>query len=130
MAGLLRSIIHANTSTDHAIAVMADLQKRLDSGIPETQAEFLWGVGDSYEGRYGLWASVARQTSSGRTPFGTAQSVDIHAALRSYAIWAARQLFLEKQTGSLELGKAADLAIWGRDPYSVPTDQLRTWCAR
>jgi predicted amidohydrolase YtcJ len=169
-AGLLRSnprrglrlaIIHANTPTDHAIAVMADLQKRFDSGIPETQAEFLWGVGDAYEGnlgpmrgqrliplhtyldkamiwaggsdydvtplpaRYGLWASVARQTSSGRTPFGAAQSVNIHAALRSYTSWAARQLFLEKQTGSLEAGKSADLAIWDRNPYSVPTNRLK-----
>jgi predicted amidohydrolase YtcJ len=58
-------------------------------------------------------------------PFGTARSVDIHAALRSYTSWAARQLFLEKQTGSFEPGKAADLAIWDRDPYSVPTDRLK-----
>jgi len=159
--GLRLAIIHANTPTDHAIAVMATLQKRFDSAIPETQAEFLWGVGDAYEGnlgpmrsqrliplhtyldkamiwaggsdydvtplpaRYGLWASVARQTSSGRTPFGTVQSVDVHAALRSYTSWAARQLFLEKQTGSLAPGKAADLAIWDRDPYSVPTDRLK-----
>jgi hypothetical protein len=159
--GLRLAIIHANTPTDHAIAVMADLQQQFDSGIPETQAEFLWGVGDAYEGnlgplraqrliplhtyldkamiwaggsdydvtplpaRYGLWASIARQTSSGRMPFGTMQSVDIHAALRSYTSWAARQLFLEKQTGSLEPGKSADLAIWDRDPYSVPTDRLK-----
>jgi predicted amidohydrolase YtcJ len=75
--------------------------------------------------RYGLWASVARQTSSGRMPFGTMQSADIHAALRSYTSWAARQLFLEKQTGSLEPGKSADLAIWDRDPYSLPTGQLK-----
>jgi predicted amidohydrolase YtcJ len=32
---------------------------------------------------------------------------------------------MEKQTGSLERGKSADIAIWDRDPYSIPTDQLK-----
>jgi predicted amidohydrolase YtcJ len=162
--GLRLSIIHANFPTDHAISVMADLQKRFDSGIPETQAEFMWWLGDAYPSalgvarsqrmiplhtyaakrmiwaggsdtnvtpfpaRFGLWASVARETlngTDGKTPFGIAQSVDIHTALRSYTIWAARQLFMEKQTGSLERGKSADIAIWDRDPYSIPTDQLK-----
>jgi predicted amidohydrolase YtcJ len=162
--GLRLSIIHANFPTDHAISVMADLQKRFDSGIPETQAEFMWWLGDGYPSalgaarsqrmiplhkyadkdmiwaggsdtdvtpfpaRYGLWASVARETlngTEGTTPFGMDQSVNIHAVLRSYTIWAARQLFMEKQTGSLERGKSADIAIWDRDPYSIPTDQLK-----
>jgi predicted amidohydrolase YtcJ len=71
---------------------------------------------------------VARETlngTAGKTPFGVAQSVDIHAALRSYTIWAARQLFMDKQTGSLERGKSADIAIWDRDPYAVSTGQLK-----
>jgi predicted amidohydrolase YtcJ len=78
--------------------------------------------------RYGLWATVARESLNGtygKTPFGSAQSVDIHAALRSYTIWAARQLFIDKETGSLERGKSADIAIWDRDPYSIPTAQLK-----
>jgi predicted amidohydrolase YtcJ len=78
--------------------------------------------------RYGLWASVARamlNPAGGDSPFGTRESVDIHASLKSYTLWAARQLFREKQTGSLERGKSADFAIWDRDPYTVPTDQLK-----
>jgi predicted amidohydrolase YtcJ len=162
--GLRLSVIHANIPSDHAIAVMADLQKRYDSGIPETQPEFLWWLGDAYPAslgaarsqrmvplrayldrhmiwaggsdadvtplpaRFGLWASVARESLNGtygRTPFGIAQSVDIHAALRSYTIWAARQLFIDQVTGSLEQGKFADIAIWDRDLYKVPTAQLK-----
>jgi predicted amidohydrolase YtcJ len=156
------AVIHANLPTDHAIAVMVKLQSQFDSAIPETQAEFLWWLGNGYPAalglarsqrmvplhtylekgliwaggsdtpvtplpaRYGIWASVARAALNGQTPFGTAQAVDIHTALRSYTIWAARQLFREQETGSLELGKSADLVIWDRDPYAVPTNQLKT----
>jgi predicted amidohydrolase YtcJ len=78
--------------------------------------------------RLGLWASVAREPLKGAFgphPFGTEESVDVHVALRSYTAWAARQLFLEKETGTVEAGKWADLAVWDRNPYSVPTAELK-----
>jgi predicted amidohydrolase YtcJ len=78
--------------------------------------------------RQGLWASVAREPLKGTFgphPFGTEESVDVHVALRSYTAWAARQLFLEKETGTVEVGKWADLAVWDRNPYSVPTAELK-----
>ena len=162
--GLRLSIIHANTPTDHAIRVMAELQKRYDSGIPESQAGFTWWIGDIYaanlgperslrlnpfqsylqqgviwaggsdspvtpiEARYGLWASIARETlkgTFGKTPFGTQQAVDIHAALRSYTAWAARQISADQDAGSLEVGKSADIAVWDRNPYTIPTAALK-----
>ena len=162
--GLRHSIIHANVPTDHAMKVMASLQKTYDAGYPEAQAPFLWWIGDTYAGnfgpkrnsrlepfrsfvkhgviwaggsdysvtpypaRYGLWASVARETQAatyGKTPFGMAESIDIRTALKSYTVWAARQLFLEKEVGSLEVGKQADIAIWDRDLYKVPAAQLK-----
>ena len=58
-------------------------------------------------------------------PFGRKESVDVHVALRAVTIWAAHQMFLEKKIGSIETGKYADLAVWDRDPYSVPTAQLK-----
>ena len=93
----------------------------------------VWGGGSDFSvtpfpARYGLWASVERRTLKGiygEQPFGTAESVDIHTALRSYTIWAAHQLFLEKTVGSIEPGKDADIAVWDRDPYSIPAAQLR-----
>ncbi len=161
---LRHGIIHCNIPTDHAIAIMAALQKEFASGYPEVQAPFLWWIGDTYAGtfgesrekrllplatykqkgivwaggsdypvtpfpaRYGLWASVARKTMKGvygEQPFGVAESVDIHTALRSYTIWAAHQLFLEDRIGSLEAGKDADIAVWDRDLYSISTDELK-----
>jgi len=53
------------------------------------------------------------------------ESVDVHAALRAVTIWAARQMFLETKIGSIEPGKYADLAVWDRDFYSVPTSEIK-----
>lgn len=93
----------------------------------------LWSGGSDYHvtplpARYGMWASVARQTAKGTygaNPFGTAEAVDIQTALRSYTAWGARQMFLENKIGSLEAGKRADIAIWDRDIYAVPADQIK-----
>jgi predicted amidohydrolase YtcJ len=93
----------------------------------------LWSGGSDYfvtpvAARYGLWASSARQTAKGTYglhPFGMAEAVDIHVALRSYTAWASRQMFLESKIGTLEVGKRADIAVWDRDLYTVPTDQIK-----
>jgi len=162
--GLHHGIIHDNTPTDHAIDVTARLQRDFDAAYPESQAEFMWWIGDNYAGnlgpsrvgrlkpfqtyvrkgikwaggsdypvtpfpaRYGLWSSVARTTlhgTFGAAPFGAKEAVDIKTALRSYTVWAAHQLFLDDRIGTIAAGKDADLAVWDRDPYSVPTDQLK-----
>ena len=162
--GLRHGIIHANIPTDHAIDVMAKLQREFDAGYPEPSATFAWWLGDTYAGnfgvarslrlnpfktfrakgmiwangsdfpvtpfpaRYAIWSAIARQTLLGvygGDPFGRAESVDVHDALRSVTIWAARQMFLEKKIGSIEVGKYADLAVWDRDFYSVPTDAIK-----
>jgi len=162
--GLRHGIIHANIPTDHALDVMARLQKDFGAAYPEPSASFHWWLGDNYAGnfgaarskrlnpfatylkrgilwangsdygvtpfpaRYGLWAAVARQPLLGvygGDPYGRTESVDVHVALKSVTIWAAHQLFLEKKIGSLEVGKLADLAVWDRDPYTVPTSALK-----
>jgi predicted amidohydrolase YtcJ len=93
----------------------------------------IWGAGSDYSvtplpARFGIWASVQRETlkgTYGAHPFGTAESVDVHTALRSYTAWAARQLFLEDKIGSIEPGKEADIAVWDKDMYTIPAAELR-----
>jgi predicted amidohydrolase YtcJ len=34
-------------------------------------------------------------------------------------------MFLEDKIGTLEVGKRADIAVWDRDLYSVPTEQIK-----
>jgi predicted amidohydrolase YtcJ len=92
-----------------------------------------WGGGSDYSvtpfpARYGLWASIVREPLKGvygQHPFGTAQSVDVHTALRSYTAWNARLLFLEDNIGTLETGKEADIAVWDRDLYRVQPSSLK-----
>jgi predicted amidohydrolase YtcJ len=92
-----------------------------------------WSGGSDYSvtpfaAKLGLWASVARETLNGTygaTPFGAAESVNVRAALRSYTAWAARAMFLDDRVGSIEAGKEADLAVWDRNPYEVPTSALK-----
>jgi predicted amidohydrolase YtcJ len=162
--GLRHSIIHANIPSEHAIALMAELQSHYDAAYPEMQPPFMWWIGDTYAGnfgversrrleplktlqargvrwsggsdypvtpiaaRYGIWAAVERETLKGTYglhPFGMGESVDVHAALRAYTAAAARQLFLEKRIGSLEVGKDADISVWDRSFYTVPARELR-----
>ena len=78
--------------------------------------------------RYGIWASIARQTlfgTHGTHPYGTDESITVNDALRSYTTWAAHQVFLEDKIGSIEAGKYADIVVWDRDPYSVSTEELK-----
>ena len=92
-----------------------------------------WAGGSDFEvtpfpARYGIWSSIARTPLlgvHGGDPFGRAESVDAHAALRSFTIWAAHQTFMDDITGSLEPGKRADIAVWDKDFYAAPTADLK-----
>jgi len=71
-------------------------------------------------------AGAALLAALALSPPGAAHdSVDIRTALRSYTISAAHSLFLDARTGSIEAGKDADLAVWDRNPYQVPTPALK-----
>ena len=81
-----------------------------------------------YAARYGIWASLERETLKGvygAHPFGTAEAIDVHTALRSYTAWAARQLFLEDKIGTIEPGKDADIAVWDHDLYTMPAPDIK-----
>jgi predicted amidohydrolase YtcJ len=117
---------YAGTFGPERSARLIPLKTMLTRGIA-------WGGGSDYfvtpfAARYGIWASVARETLKGvygAHPFGTAEAVDARVALRSYTEWSAHQLFLDGTVGSIELGKDADIAVWDRDMYSVQTGDLK-----
>jgi predicted amidohydrolase YtcJ len=110
-----------------------DRSRRLNPFRTYLEKGVRWAQGSDYyvtpfAARYGLWASIVRETLLGvfgPHPFGKDESIDIGAALRSYTIWSARQMFLEDKIGSIEVGKYADLAVWDRNLYDVPAAEIR-----
>jgi predicted amidohydrolase YtcJ len=45
-------------------------------------------------------------------------------ALRGFTLDAAWSIFLDREIGSLEPGKRADLVVWGSDPMTVPAAEI------
>jgi predicted amidohydrolase YtcJ len=92
-----------------------------------------WASGSDYfvtpfPARYGIWASVAREPLlgvHGGDPFGRGEAVDARAALRSFTIWAAHQMFMDERVGSLEPGKRADVAVWDADFHGAPAGAIK-----
>ena len=70
-----------------------------------------------------MQTAINRRSSQGLIMNAT-QGIDERQALRSMTINAAYQLRLSTHTGSLEVGKWADLQIVNQNPYDTPTDQL------
>jgi predicted amidohydrolase YtcJ len=78
-----------------------------------------------------IHCAVNRKTSSGRV-LGPDQKVSVSSALRAHTIDAAWQVFMEKDRGSIEPKKFADLVILDTNPLknTESLDQIRvlqTW---
>jgi predicted amidohydrolase YtcJ len=74
----------------------------------------------------GLYCAVVRKTPEGLPPGGwlPEQAVGLEAALRHYTIDAAYAAFAENETGSLRVGKKADLAVISRDLFAGPPEEI------
>jgi len=73
----------------------------------------------------GIWIAVTRQTE-GAGILNADQKLSRAEAIRFYTISNARLHFEEKDKGSIEVGKLADLILVDRDPLNCPEDDLRT----
>ncbi|HWP84183.1 MAG TPA: amidohydrolase family protein [Terriglobia bacterium] len=66
---------------------------------------------------------ITRADDRGRL-WGPDQAIDRPTALRMVTIFAARFIGEEKNLGSIEKGKRADLAVLGADYLTVPADKI------
>jgi predicted amidohydrolase YtcJ len=71
----------------------------------------------------GIYAAVTRRSREGRVA-DAEEAVPVEAALAAYTIEAARVAGLEAETGSLEVGKRADLVILDGNPLAVSPEAL------
>lgn len=83
---------------------------------------------ESPDPRLGLYAAVTRQDRAGKPPEGWLpnQRLTRREALRGFTLDAAWALFLDTEVGSLEVGKRADLVVWGDDPMTSPAAAIPT----
>jgi predicted amidohydrolase YtcJ len=93
------------------------------------QSGVVWGLGsDGSRANQVLpfttlgWA-VSGQMVGGATVLR--ETIDRKTALIAHTRQNARLVFREKQIGSLEVGKLADLAVLDRDYLTVPADEIR-----
>jgi predicted amidohydrolase YtcJ len=76
----------------------------------------------------GLFAAITRQSVDGNPPEGWApdQRLSRVEALKSFTIDAAFAGHLEKELGTIEAGKLADLVVLSRDIMTVPARDILT----
>jgi predicted amidohydrolase YtcJ len=72
----------------------------------------------------GMWTTITRKTERGDV-LVPEEALEREQAIRLYTINNAYLHHEEREKGSLEVGKLADLIIIDRDPLSGPIDDLR-----
>lgn len=73
--------------------------------------------------RVSLYAAVTRRLSNGEA-FYPEQCMTRKEGLLSYTLWPARAGFQERELGSIEVGKRADLVFWDRDLLRCEPEQI------
>jgi predicted amidohydrolase YtcJ len=72
-----------------------------------------------------LFEAVARVSRRGYR-FDQRESVSIQEALRIQTMGSAYAGFQEREIGSIEKAKWADMVVWNKDMHSSPTDQIKS----
>ncbi len=75
----------------------------------------------------GIYAAVTRKTVNGAPEGGwfPEQRIGIEDALRAYTVNNAFAGFEERDKGTLEVGKLADITVLDRDLLSIPADEIK-----
>jgi len=71
-----------------------------------------------------MWTEVTRLTSRGKV-IHPEERITRAEALKSHTIWAAWLQFAEKERGSIEPGKLADMVVIDRDFLTCPEAQIK-----
>lgn len=94
-----------------------------------------WPVVPDPDPWLGMQGMLTRRDPTGRFPgaLWPEQALPLEAVLRAYTINSARAMGIEDDTGSLEVGKSADLIVLDRHLHDVAPDEiaatrvLQTW---
>jgi hypothetical protein len=75
----------------------------------------------------GIYAAVTRRTLDGKNPNGwiPEQKITVAQAVHGYTVGSAYAQFDEKEKGSIQPGKLADLAVLSRDIFHIDPVQIQ-----
>ena len=81
---------------------------------------------ESQDPRFGIYAAVTRQDRAGGPDGGwrPQEKLTREEALRGFTLDAAYALALERDLGSLEVGKRADVVVFASDIMTVPEPEI------
>ena len=74
----------------------------------------------------GIYAAVTRATSDGKNPGGWVpeEKISLDDAIKGYTTGGAYAEFAEKDKGTIQSGKLADIIVLDKDLFKVPADDL------
>jgi len=77
---------------------------------------------------WGFYAAITRQDREGKPPGGwfPEQRMAREEALKSFTLWGAYAGFQEKEKGTIEPGKWADLVVLSKDIMTIEPDEVLT----
>lgn len=73
---------------------------------------------------FSVWAAVNRMTASGEV-LGVDERIDVVTALKAMTIYGSKLNFTEKDSGSIEIGKYADLVWLDKDPTAIDSIYIK-----
>jgi predicted amidohydrolase YtcJ len=97
----------------------------LDHGLrPPGTSDSLGSMPESTNPFFSMWTMVTRNTRDGELN-GAEEAITVKEAIRGYTIDGAYSGFEEKNKGSIERGKLADLIVVSADPLTIESDQIK-----
>ena len=102
MASFFAASVPVASASDYPVTIPCDPLRAIQLGITRTRP------GDSGPGAV-LWPE---------------ERVTLEQMIASFTIFGAAANFLEKETGSIETGKSADLVVLDRDLFGIPADTI------
>lgn len=72
----------------------------------------------------GIYTAVTRRGLDGSASWIPEQTVGVEDAVRGYTLGGAYANFLDKDRGSIEVGKYADLVLLSRNLFEIPPEQI------
>ncbi|MGI9262819.1 MAG: amidohydrolase [Woeseiaceae bacterium] len=96
----------------------------IDAGLPVAAGSDF--TVESHRPLWGFYAGVTRQNHAGQPAGGwmPEQVLSREEAVRAYTNWPAYAAFLEDKTGSLEVGKYADIVVLDKDLLEIPAAEI------